>query len=87
MTRGLLELNVKVPVMRREESFEWLHVALDELPLDAIWFIDGSMFDNDFYQFKCTGFAVVVVSRHGELLGYGRGVPPPWVRDAAAAEA
>ena len=30
---------------------------------------------------------VVVVSRHGELLGYGRVVPPPWVRDAAAAEA
>ena len=41
MPRALLELNVKVLVMRQEKSFEWLHGALDELPLDAMWFIDG----------------------------------------------
>ncbi len=34
-----------------------------------------------------TGFAVVVVSRSGDLLAYGRGIPPDWVRDAAGAEA
>ena len=33
------------------------------------------------------GFAIVVVSPTGELLGVGLGTPPEWIQDSAGAEA
>ena len=86
-TRGLLEVKVRVPLHMDKDGFTWLKGDVDSLPGDAHWFIDGSLFEGGFKQFRCTGFAVVVVGRNGDLLAYGRGVPPGWIEDAAAAEA
>ena len=57
------------------------------IPGNAKWYIDGSFF-NAFKLFaKRTAFGVVVTSSCGDLLAYGNGVPPDWMKDASWAEA
>ena len=67
-------------------TFEWLWGDHQELPEEARWYIDGSMYDNLGASLSRLGFGIVVVSATGHLLAFGRGVPPSWVLDASGAE-
>ena len=84
-TRALLVVRVPRPI-QRDESFRWLKFP-DMHVLDAIWYIDGSLFEGSIRQYAVTGFAIVVVSKRGDLLGFGHGTPPSWITTAPAAEA
>ena len=53
---------------------------------DCIWFIDGSMFDGYEVFATRTGFGIAVVDTDGSLIAAGRGIPHPWITDAAGAE-
>jgi hypothetical protein len=88
-TRGLLGLKLTVPIPPNGDTFEWMHGCSDHVSPDATWYIDGSLFDGtrSFSSGRAVGFGVVVVSSQNDLLAYGRGVPPCWVKDAAGAEA
>ncbi len=48
--------------------------------------MDGSLFDEAKSFARRTGFGIVVVSASGDLIGFGSGIPPHWVVDAAGAE-
>ena len=87
LTRGLLAVRVIVPNPHGADSFHWIRSPQDDIPLDAKWYIDGSMFDASRGFAKRTGFGVVVISVTGDLLAYGNGIPPNWIQDAAGAEA
>ena len=54
---------------------------------DAKWYIDGSMINARWKQHSSCGFAIAVVTDRGDIVAYGRGVPPEWTDSAAAAEA
>ena len=85
--RGLLVLRLPAPP-RREEWFEWLLCPplANEESNQFIWYLDGSLLDGEWIDYKATGFGIVVVSPGGTLVGYGRGCPPEWCATAAAAE-
>ena len=87
LTRGLLAVRALIPAPQAGDTFEWLRSPRDDIPLDAKWYIDGSLFDAAWDYAKRTGFGVAVVSTSGDLLAYGKGVPPDWIHDAAGAEA
>ena len=80
-------IRIKAPPPPRGDTFEWLHGNEADIPLDASWFIDGSLFEGKRDFGRRTGFGVVVVSAQNDLLAYGRGLPPDWIRDAAGTEA
>ncbi len=86
ITRGLLSLKVRPGREPEFDSFKWLFGDAD-VPHDARWYIDGSLYDSRLGPFKRTGFAIAVVSSQGDLLAYGNGNPPEWIQDAAGAEA
>ena len=79
-------MRLVVPAVPEGETFEWVIAPDGDIPEDAIWFIDGSLFDEKNRFGRRTGFGIVVVSSAGSLLALGRGVPPAWVLDAAGAE-
>ncbi len=85
-TRGLLVVKVRVPSRPGGDSFRWLLQPPDHLTPEAVWYIDGSLFDEAKRYARRTGFGVAVVHPDGSLLGIGLGVPPMWVHDAAGAE-
>ena len=85
-TRGLLVYCVKVPPAQSLESFRWV-VEPPDAAEQAIWFIDGSLYDESRVIAHRAGFGIVVVSQDGALLGYGSGVPSACIHDAAGAEA
>ena len=86
-TRGLLVLRLRVPPPPAEEDFRWLQTPPEDMASDAVWYIDGSLFDEARRFARRAGFGIVVVSSDGVLLAYGLGTPPGWIRDAAGAEA
>ena len=86
-TRGMLLLRVRLPRPEPGDTFIWEKAPEQDIPSDAKWYIDGSLFDRRWALMRRTGFGVVVVSVAGDLLACGRGLPPSWVRDAAGAEA
>ena len=69
--------------------FVWLQPppenAGDE-ELHWTWYIDGSMLNGDWPECRVTGFAIVVVSRHHDLIAYEHGCPPSWCSTATSAE-
>ena len=85
-TRGLLVLKVKVPRRPSGDTFQWFLQPPEDLPEDAWWFIDGSMFDANRAIVQRTGFGITIVAANGTLLGFGNGVPPDFVQDSAGAE-
>ena len=86
-TRGLLALRVH-PLQRQTEGWiRWVVGSPDLAPCDATWFIDGSLIDGAHDLTARTGFAIAIVSSAGALVACAYGVPPAWVRSAAAAEA
>jgi hypothetical protein len=80
-------MRVRVPPVPAGDSFQWLKQPDGDIPIDAKWYIDGSMFDGTVPLIGRTGFGVVVTSMEGDLLAYGMGIPPDWIRDASGAEA
>jgi len=87
LTRGMLTVRLQVPAPAADGWFRWLKAVPDSVSGELVYYIDGSLLDGPSRLFGRTGFAVVAVDRQGELRGYGHGVPPCWVRTAAAAEA
>jgi len=83
--RGLFALKLVLPRPPCEATFRWLLQPPDELPLDAVWFIDGSLFDQDRRVARRTGFGTVTAPS-GALIGFGNGTPPDWIHGAAGAE-
>ena len=79
-------MRVVVPAIPEGDTFEWVLPPDGDLPGDASWFIDGSLFDESKRFARRTGFGIAVVASNGSLLALGRGVPPAWVHDAAGAE-
>ena len=85
-TRGILLLKLQLPLITAEESFRWMLRPPDDTPLDATWFVDGSLFDESRRFGRSTGFAIAVISPQNALLACGHGTPPSWIVDAAGAE-
>ena len=85
-TRGLYAMKVDAPAPPKDDTFSWALQPPEDVLEGAIWFIDGSLFDEARRYARRTGFGIVITSSSGTLLGYGNGVPPRWVHDAAGAE-
>ena len=86
-TRGLLVLRLPSPQPLREGWFKWLVAPGPESDELCTWYLDGSMHDGDWVDYRAAGFGIVVVAPDRSLLAYGLGVPPGWCKTAAAAEA
>ena len=86
-TRGLMAIKMRVPDGVQQDYFCWHVKPSHEASMDdAEWYIDGSLFDEKLDFSRRCGFGIVVVAADGQLLGYGSGVPPTWIHDAAGAE-
>ena len=86
-TRGLLIANLPIPA-ETDDWFEWLLEPDHRIDTDnCLWFTDGSLVDPLFAPFVSCGFAVIVLTKKGTLVGIGHGAPPSWVRTAAGSEA
>ena len=83
-SRALFVLRVRVPPPPEDESFSW--TVQPNAGDDAVWYIDGSLYDQPRQYARRVGFGIVVTTAGGELLGYGGGTPPGWVHDSAGAE-
>ena len=85
--RGLLVLRLPAPPPDREEWFEWMVCPPEhEDAANFTWYLDGSLLDGGWVDYRATGFGIVVVDPDGALVGYGSGCPPTWCATAAAAE-
>ena len=87
LDRGLMLASLVVRPAPVEASFRWLPEPPDGIDDSATWYIDGSLIHGRFKPAARTGFGIVVVSRNGDLLAFGYGVPPSWITDASGAEA
>ena len=85
-TRGLFTLKVRAPLPPEGGTFTWILSPPDLVPENAVWYIDGSLFDEPRRFARRTGFALVVTLVDGTLVGFGNGMPPRWIHDAAGAE-
>ena len=83
---GLACVRVPVDVRPSESSFEWILGQPDVTREDLIWYTDGSCSDPTTQDVARFGFAIVVVSKEGDLVAYGAGIPPDFVTDSGMAE-
>ena len=83
----MLAVRVPRPPLGRAEWFTWLVEPPENTSEGCTWYLDGSMLDGEWFDFRAVGFAIVVVSATQDLLAYGHGCPPLWCNTAAAAEA
>ena len=84
--RGVLTVKVHTPKRSISGWFEWAKPPTEQ-DENSSWYMDGSAINPLWRSITTTGFGVVVTNSNGELIGYGRGATPQWVRTAAAAEA
>jgi len=84
--RGVLALQLVLPVPDDDGWLRWIMGSPDQLPHDARWYIDGSFIDGPSAYTGRTGFGVVALSSSDEVLAMGFGVPPAWIKNAAGAE-
>ena len=85
-TRGILLIDIPIPPPSRDGWIRWLKPLPNMDLTGATWYIDGSAIDGPARLTARLGFAVVVVSKEGDLMAFAQGVPPGWVRDSAGAE-
>ena len=85
-TRALMVVRVPRPPIMRTEWFQWMWTPPDDIE-QCTWYLDGSMLDGDWQDFRALAFAIAIVSEANDLLAFGMGCPPLWCRSAAAAAA
>jgi hypothetical protein len=85
-TRGLLVLRLPSPPPPTEGWFKWLLAPSSECNEMHTWYLDGSLQDGCWTEYRAAGFGIVVVAPDASLAAYGMGVPPSWCNTAAAAE-
>ena len=86
-TRALLCARLPHPAVH-EGWFRWILEPDDRVELHSCkWYTDGSLINPGDFPFQSCGFAVVVISQQGTLLGIGLGAPPSWIKTAAGSEA
>ena len=86
-TRGLLVMRLPPPQHSPNGWFKWLAAPSPECDEQHTWYLDGSMLDGSWIEYRAVGFAVVVVAPDRSLAAYGMGAPPSWCKTAASAEA
>jgi hypothetical protein len=86
-TRGLLVMQMPVPQHPADGWFKWLVAPGPHSNELHTWYMDGSMHDGSWVEYRAVGFGIVVVAPDHSLEAYGLGVPPRWCKTAAAAEA
>ena len=86
-TRGLLVMRLPSPQGSADGWFKWLSAPGPECDELFTWYLDGSMQDGTWIDYRAVGFGVVVVAPDRSLAAYGFGVPPSWCKTAAASEA
>lgn len=86
-TRGLLVMRLPSPCHSADGWFKWLVAPGPESDELYTWYLDGSMHDGTYTEYRAVGFGIVVVAPDRSLAAYGYGVPPCWCKTAAAAEA
>ena len=75
-TRALLAIRLPVPQCH-EGWFNWWLTPDPRAELEScFWFTDGSLMGPMVAPLQSCGFAVVVTTAHGTLLGFGYGAPP-----------
>ena len=84
--RGVLALQLSMPIPSDDGWLRWLMGSPDKLPHDARWYIDGSFIDGPSAYTGRTGFGAVAIGDANEILAMGYGVPPAWIKNAAGAE-
>ena len=70
-TRAVLALRLPKPPTPTE-WFTW-HLAPPEEAGPCTWYLDGSLLDGGWADFRAAGFGIVVVSNTRELVAYGSG--------------
>ncbi len=86
--RGLLVLRLPAPPPAEQGWFEWMVSPPEEVDVaSCVWYLDGSLLDGEWVEYRATGFGLAVVALDGRLVAFGRGCPPGWCTTAAAAEA
>ena len=83
---GLLTLAVPKRAWRKYDTFKWLSTPPDTTRNDLVWYVDGSGYNNRWSALATYGFGIVVVSKAGDLVAWGNGVPPKWTASVADAE-
>ena len=68
------------------ETFNW-HIQPAELPVHGEVYPDGSFLDGVVKETGRCGWAFAIVGASGKIIAAAYGVPPPWIRDIAGAEA
>ena len=59
------------PLLGVDASLHWLRPPPTDIPADSRFYVDGSAMDPSIKAITTVGFAIVVVSQAGELLGLG----------------
>ena len=85
-TRGLLVMSLPPPQQPPDGWFKWLVAPSSDCDVQHTWYMNGSMLDGRWIEYRAVGFAIVVVAADHSLAAYGMGVPPSWCRTAASAE-
>ena len=86
-TRGLLIMQLPSPQYSAVGWFRWMVAPGPDSDERLTWYLDGSMHDGNYTEYRAVGFGIVVVAPDRSLSAYGHGVPPSWCKTAAAAEA
>ena len=86
LTRGLLVMRLPSPPPPTEGWIKWLVAPSSDCNVQHTWYLDGSLHDGCWTEYRAAGFGIVVVAPDASLVAYGLGVPPSWCNTAAAAE-
>ncbi len=71
-----------------EGTFDWVvKPPHDTLPLQAVFYTDGSAFEGRSRRLRRLGWSFVAVGPSGQVVASACGAPPPWIDSVAGAEA
>ena len=85
---GLLAIKVSAPVRCDCGWLRWAQEIPSDVELGRLtWYIDGSAINGRWRDIATTGYGIVVTNDEGLVVGCAQGLPPAWIRTAAASEA